>query len=172
MEELLQIPLRNPGRRRLVLYLEPKLRFWAHVNVGHPDACWLWTGAVYNDGYGAFMLNSGKTSRRAHRYAFEINRGRAPKAGMQVMHSCDVRLCCNPRHLSEGDNFENMQDCSLKGRIARGERGGNSKWTKEIVLEVRRLVAGGMTQKAAAGKVGMPAVTASDIVRRKIWRHV
>ena len=49
-------------------------RFWSHVVKGpDPDSCWLWTGAVADDGYGRFWIGPGKAARRvvrAQRYAY------------------------------------------------------------------------------------------------------
>lgn len=182
LEQLAALPPRRSGKRRhVVTGVSDEVRFWAHVDIFGADDCWLWTAAVHRDGYGVFMINKGKTSRRSNRFAFELDRGRPPATDLQVMHSCEDRypigdfthrLCCNPRHLSEGNNFKNMQDCSKHGRIAKGERSGNAKWTTEIVLEIRRLADEGMTHKKIGLGLGVPEPTVGDIVRRKVWRHV
>lgn len=36
------------------------------------------------------------------------------------MHSCDVRCCCNPQHLSLGSRLENLSDMRKKGRSTKG----------------------------------------------------
>jgi hypothetical protein len=46
---------------------------------------------------------------------YTIVKGSIPK-GKVVMHSCDVRLCINPEHLSVGTQKENIQDAIQKGR--------------------------------------------------------
>lgn len=38
-------------------------------------------------------------------------------AGVDIMHSCDNRLCVNPAHLAIGTRSENMKDAYNKGRI-------------------------------------------------------
>lgn len=60
---------------------------------------------------------------RAHRFAYETRIGAIPN-GLLIMHKCDVKLCCNPRHLQPGTQLDNMQDAANKGRMASGERGG------------------------------------------------
>jgi hypothetical protein len=73
----------------------PEQRFWEKVDKS--GACWLWTGALYKDGYGAFRDGEGRT-RAAHRIAYLYSGGVIP-AGRVLDHLCRVRLCVNPEHL-------------------------------------------------------------------------
>ena len=51
-------------------------RFWAKVDKGGPDECWLWTGAL-SRGYGNLVIgHSG--NRYAHRVAWELMVGPYP----------------------------------------------------------------------------------------------
>lgn len=50
-------------------------RFWSHVVRGpKADDCWLWTGAIADDGYGRFWLTDDGRQRvvRPHRLALEL----------------------------------------------------------------------------------------------------
>lgn len=67
-------------------------RFWAKVDAGGPDDCWLWTASRYQNGYGQF--NHGL----AHRFSVELS-GREIPVGFVVDHLCRNRPCVNPRHL-------------------------------------------------------------------------
>lgn len=77
------------------------------------NGCWLWTGGVSGNGYGYFFLN--KKYTQVHRVAYSLSKGNIPK-GLFVCHSCDVKLCVNPKHLWLGTHKENMEDCASKGR--------------------------------------------------------
>lgn len=79
-------------------------RFWAKVNKGSSDNCWLWTACVDKDGYGFFW--NGAKQGFAHRYAYEWFVGPIPK-GLQIDHLCRVRNCVNPDHLETVTNREN-----------------------------------------------------------------
>jgi hypothetical protein len=76
------------------------------------DTCWLWTGAVSNTGYGSVQWKGKRNN--VHRLMYELF---VVKPTKQVLHKCDVRLCCNPDHLWEGTQTDNMRDASKKGRI-------------------------------------------------------
>lgn len=70
-----------------------------------PDACVLWPLGKSADGYG--RLRYGGRALKAHRAAYHLHHGVLPD---YLKHSCDVRLCCNPHHLSPGTHLENMQE--------------------------------------------------------------
>lgn len=72
-------------------------RFWSRVDrSGGPDACWPWTLSVRDRGYGYFKSEVGRNL--AHRFAYELAHGPIPE-GLDVLHHCGVRGCCNPAHL-------------------------------------------------------------------------
>lgn len=93
-------------------------RFWAKVNRGGDDACWLWKGATDGTGrYGSFSVN-GKLER-AHRVAYELLVGPVPE-DLVLDHLCKVTLCVNPRHLEPVTQYENiMRGDSLQAQNAR-----------------------------------------------------
>ena len=94
-------------------------RFWSKVIRGpRPEHCWIWVGAIADDGYGRFYLEGG--SVRPHRYSLALDLGLAPERLPELMHECDVPLCVNPRHLGMGDRQSNMVDRQRKLRSANG----------------------------------------------------
>lgn len=58
--------------------------------------CWIWTLAPTHYGYG--QLNYKGKKWKAHRVAHDLFIGAIPD-GMQAHHICEVKLCCNPKHL-------------------------------------------------------------------------
>jgi hypothetical protein len=89
--------------------------FWGRVEKKGPDECWPWLGSVKN-GYGRFTQNY--QEHYAHIRAHELEHGPAP-AGMQVMHSCNNKICCNPAHLSAGTPTQNTNDAYRRSHRAK-----------------------------------------------------
>nr|WP_228512771.1 hypothetical protein [Clavibacter sp. VKM Ac-2872] len=101
-------------------------RFWRHVVKG-PDVhdCWIWTGAVSDDGYGRFWIDvpgRGQRSVRPSRYAYQDVTGEALASSILLLHSCDVPICVHvdvdaaTSHLAPGTHRTNMLDRAQRGR--------------------------------------------------------
>ena len=119
-------------------------RFMSHVR--DTGDCWLWQGAKTKDGYG--VANIGVVTPRGtrkvlstHRLSYLLHHGDIPD-GLFVMHSCDVKLCVNPKHLRTGTRTENLHDAMAKGRVRFSRRTGEprTKLSPERVREIRRLL--------------------------------
>lgn len=147
--------------------------------------CLLWLGAYFSNGYGAFWIGGGKTVR-AHRFSYEAYKGEIPK-DLCVLHKCDTPACVNPDHLFLGTHIDNAVDRNAKNRhafgnrsgakkhpekVVRGETSGMAKLKTEDVLEIRKMHASGLTQKAIAEKYGICFQNVSSIVTRLTWKHV
>lgn len=135
------------------------------------SSCWLWKGSVFQKtGYGQFTLGRGSVTT-AHRVAYVLAKG--PVApGLDVCHSCDVRLCVNPEHLFPGTRKVNMEDAAHKGRVfrPRGELSGRTKLTRADVCGMvlgRRI---GLTQRLVALVYEVHPTQVSRIERGITWR--
>lgn len=88
-------------------------RFWAKVDRGDPDGCWLWTAAINPKGYAMFAVTkgvfgaTGKQPIGGHRVAYQLMVGPIPE-GLQLDHLCRVRHCVNPAHLQPVTRKENI----------------------------------------------------------------
>lgn len=139
-----------------------------------PGGCWWWLGPVTKNGYGLLSWERPGLPRlyRTHRVAFTAYHGEP--GSLHVCHTCDNRTCCNPDHLFLGTHADNMADRNVKGRQAfqKGESHGGHVLTEAGVLEIRRLVAGGMTQKDVASIYGVCRATVGHIITGIRWPHI
>jgi hypothetical protein len=146
-------------------------RFFSHVEISDRADCWEWTGNKPDGRYGHFSV-SGKAIK-AHRWIYAALCG--PVAdGVVIRHKCDNPCCVNPSHLTAGTPADNVHDMHDRGRNAdrRGEKHPLAKLTADDVIELRRLKAMGLTNRAIADKFGISVQQAGKIARRENWRHV
>lgn len=150
------------------IYTESDIsRFYCYVKVGKPDECWEWLGGTAGGGYGVFWF-SGRLIKAA-RFAFWFTTGVYP-GKLNVCHSCDNRLCVNPKHLWLGTQQENMQDAAKKGHLA-GRHPG-AKLTEKEVHEIRARRESGISARQLAVEYNVTAWQIRAIVRRKTWKHI
>lgn len=144
------------GQQRRVDRTEDE-RFWGYVLKGPASGdCWLWTGAVADDGYGRFWT-AGVDGRqkvvRPQRYAYTALTGQKLTPDVLILHRCDVPLCVHAdldvqlSHLRPGDTSDNMQDRARRGRqfrpsatlrfrdLPRAERARRSRALRDAILE-------------------------------------
>lgn len=140
--------------------------FWESVDTS--GECWLWRRAIFKrSGYGAYRWY-GKT-RSAHTLAYELCNG--PRGDLHVMHSCDVRACVNPAHLSLGTIADNNRDMRAKGRYASGidaPAQSFAKVTPREVLEIRKLQ-GLEDSRDVAKRFGLSRPAVYSIWNRHSW---
>ena len=148
------------------------LRFWSKVNVtANDDLCWEWQAYLNKNGYGAFGIN-GK-SYLSNRVAFEYSNGYLDK-DICVLHKCDNRKCCNPKHLFLGTRVDNNNDKVRKGRAQRlfGDINPNSKVTEKDILPIKELINSGLTYTEVGRRYNISKVQARNIYKGRSWRHL
>lgn len=83
------------------------------VRLDPATGCLRWTGSKHGSGYGRIW--DGQRMVSVHRYVWSALNGPVPD-GLMVMHSCDVRDCARPSHLSLGTAAENLRQMTERGR--------------------------------------------------------
>jgi hypothetical protein len=76
-------------------HLTPLDRFRCKYRFDSSD-CWIWTAMKDPNGWGMSILDG--VQRGAHRNSWILHNGPIPE-GMLVFHTCEKRLCVNPKHL-------------------------------------------------------------------------
>ena len=144
-------------------------RFWEKVDKRGPDDCWPWTGATRTDGYGVLGRGGrGAGLEAVHRVSWTLHKGPIPKRKC-VLHRCDHKPCCNPRHLWLGTKRANSADMVAKGRSRQGTKHHACRLT---VAKVRAIRKDPRVQTQIAAAYGISQAEVSMIKTRKHWDHV
>lgn len=131
------------------------------------SGCWIWSGALGQDGYG--KTSSKGKDIRAHRWAWHLFKGAIPE-GMQVCHRCDVPTCCNPGHLFVGSHMDNERDKRAKGRDFKLPPHRETKLTEKQVAEIRA-ARGNVRQVDLAKRYGVHHSHISRIQTGDSWNN-
>lgn len=144
--------------------------FNKQVDRSKANDCWEWKGSKIKKGYGQIFrrIDGIGISIHTHRLAYEIYHGKIPK-GMCVLHSCDNRSCCNPRHLFLGTNKDNINDMVLKNRNIKGETHPLHKLLEKDILLIR--LSKDKTKDLSIIYNVHPS-TIRRIRSKKSWRHI
>lgn len=139
-------------------------RFEAKLSQPDANGCRLWLGSVDSKGNYGHISVGGRT-RGAHQAAAYLKTGRWAGPGEEVLHSCDVKLCCAEEHVSYGTRQRNMADMVARERN-RTPRPGNGSAPENIKIHpdqrpliVKRYLAGeNKSQLARAYGVTPPRI--------------
>jgi hypothetical protein len=149
--------------------------FWARIK--KTRGCWEWQGSCNNTGYGT--VGWGGKVYTAHRIsAWLSGLVKSPSAPLNkqepthVLHKCDNRKCCNPRHFFLGSYTDNQKDAYKKKRRTqpRGVAHANAKLTNTQVIRIRKAYSKGHTQTKLSTQYGVSQRTISLIVRGETYK--
>lgn len=146
-------------------------RFWNNVKLGGQDECWPWQRSTHSNGYGQVGMTVKGIGRllKAHKVAWEISNDLRIPPGVRASHTCNERLCCNPRHVILSTPDPDEQD--EKKKKARGQDHGMSKLTDAQVRTIKYQMVN-LTTRQIADFTGVTYHAIWDIRRGKTWAHI
>lgn len=134
------------------------------------NECWIWCGYISNHGYGVSSYRS--KSILVHRLSWILFKG-LMSSDLDVCHHCDNPKCINPDHLFLGTAKDNIIDCFNKKRKShKGEKHPNSKISENDVIKIFELRKIGWTHQKLADMFKITQGTISNILHRRLWKHV
>jgi phospholipase C len=104
------------------------LAYFKRRSIENEQGCWIWQGALLADGYGQMGYKT-RSSMQVHR-AVHLELIGPILDGNVVMHTCDRRSCCNPAHLKQGTQAENIRDMHARSRYDSKNIWGNANTPK------------------------------------------
>jgi hypothetical protein len=151
-------------------------KYFQRVKLTYVGDCWLWPVKQLNrSGYGQLSLRLVRYGKRrrflAHRTSYRIHCGPI-SLGLQVMHSCDIKRCVNPVHLSLGTQRVNEADKVAKGRSSRGERRWSATLTDKQAQQLLDRYRTGEHPRLLAEEYCVTLGVAHSICRRTRWKHL
>jgi hypothetical protein len=133
------------------------------------DECLLWPWSTDRTGYGQFQFE-GRLAR-AHRVAYKLLHGEFPLPCGR--HTCNIRKCCNPKHIIPGTQVQNIQDTIAANRHVKGEGVHTARLTEpDIPAIYQRYREGNVTMGALAREFQVSDTSISSVIRGTSWKHV
>lgn len=132
-------------------------------------------GTITRFGYRRVYLTRGTDATGRYVYVHllvaEAFLGPRPPS-MTINHRDGVKLNNRPGNLEYVTQSENARHSARIGLNPRGERNGQAKLTAVEVIDIRRLLAEGMSYGKLAARYGVHWSTIRTIKKRGGWKHV
>jgi len=152
--------------------------FWDCVDkTAGPDGCWPVKDFVKRNYGGYGIVYIGPPVNRtiaASRAAYIFATGTVPQRPKNlVCHTCDNRLCCNPKHLYAGSHFDNARDMINRNRGRHSNMTSYREFTDEQIREIREFAAANPRYNRAALAIKFHAAswTIANILAGNIRRE-
>lgn len=156
---------RWPAIRSQRLYtIDEVERFLAKVDARGPDDCWPFTGSPGSE-KAVLSSTDGCTSIIVPRMSWELFYGVA-LGSLRACHQCDTPRCCNPGHVFDGTQADNMRDMAAKGRRRGGHRLPAAQSLDRDSRMYARYQAGGVTMAEIAADYGLGVSAVCRILKR------
>lgn len=134
---------------------------------GDRSECWEWPYGRFSAGYGSLQYDG--WCQKAHRVACILD-GRPVPKGLVARHQCHNPPCCNPDHILEGTQQQNIDDTIRDGRKPRGTKTTMAKLTEYQVLAILDRLANGETMTELADEHGVTIHAIFRIKSGKSWK--
>lgn len=145
------------------------LRVIKNITINKETNCWEWNGSVRENGYCRTTFE--RKNWYLHRLSFFAWNGEINNE-LDVCHHCDNRKCCNPYHLFQGTRKQNMEDCVLKGRQAKGKMLPQCKLTEKDIDIIVKKANEGIPYKLIANQFNVtPQNVGKILIKKGIRRH-
>ena len=147
-------------------------QFWENIDMtGDENSCWNWTRAKQYSGYGRvnFNLGDGAKVHGAHRVSFILSGGNITPDKPHVLHSCDNKSCCNPKHLSCGSHSENIKQAHARGLLSKPDKLSNKKLNINQVHEIRKRLSNGETRKSLCLEYSLSKSGMAHLATGRTW---
>jgi hypothetical protein len=144
-------------------------KFWPKVDKAGEAECWEWKGRSNHAGYGT--LTWSRKSLLAHRVAFLLTHGPFPQE-LLILHSCDNRPCCNPRHLRVGTHQDNAKDMVERDRQSKCEHRPNAKLTNDLVPKIFDARDEGLSHSQIGRKFGISTSQVTRVLQGNSWSGI
>jgi hypothetical protein len=134
------------------------------IKMGGEDECWDYTGRWNERARNCYYRLGGKDVI-PYRLVYELVHGIELRSDQLILHSCDNRRCCNPRHMRIGDHAENMQDMRER------ERHGLPHHTVRAILKLCADFPD-LTDAVIASRFGLSRRHVNNIRNGKRYEHI